>query len=212
MKPNERISLDDFYQLHGRQLYAENWNNYAIYFLNSKSPTLIGFDLSSVEMKALIDQGEYLNKMAVQNAKKVEAHFRKHLDKVFFSDNFRTSYEYHGEVMSYNFEDSECLDSKGKNHVCWITLKPSSEFVDEKSIQLFDPNFSKTLQKSNKALLISKAVLIHFDCFGIPANRKQLISKIRDEYHAIYGQKVKDTLVYDAIAVMASYWNERPKN
>lgn len=212
MKPNKRIYLDDFYQLHGRHLYADEWNDNAIYFLNSKSPTLIGFDLSSKEMDTLMSQGTHLNKMAVDNAKKAQVHFIKHLDKVFFNDNFREPYKYRGEVLDYIFIGSKCIDSQGKSHICQITLKPSSEFVDKKSIQFFDPNVSQTIRKNNKAILVSKAVLLHFDFFGIPANKKLLIAKIQDEYQAIYGEQVNENLVYDAIAVMADYWNERSQN
>lgn len=212
MKPNERILLSDFYQLHGRHLYADEWNNNAIYFLNSKAPGITGLGFLSDEVTALMNQGGHLNKMAVANAKGVEAHFRKHLDKLFVSDNFRTSYEYHGEIAAYDFINSECIDMEGKSHSCWITLKSSSEFIDKNSIQLFDPNVSDTLKKNNKALLVSKAVLIHFDFFGVPSNRKPLVAKILSEYQSVYGESVNENLIYDAIAVMSDFWNKRSNN
>lgn len=212
MKPNERICLNDFYQLHGQHLYAGEWNNNVIYFLNSKTPDLTGLHFPSDEMNALMSQGNHLNKMAVGNAKGVETHFRKHLDKVFFSDNFRTSYEYHGEIAAYDFINSECIDIEGKSHSCWITLKSSSEFINHKNIQLFDPNVSKSLKNNNKALLVSKAVLVHFDYFGIPSNRKTLVAKIVDEYLAVYEDSVNENLVYEAIAVMSDFWVNRSQN
>lgn len=208
MKPNERILLSEFYQLHGRQLYSDHWNDKAIYFLNSKNPKLVGFDLSSDQIEALLSQGEHLNKMAVDNAKKVEKHFIKHLDKVFFSDNYRTSYEYHGEVLSFSFQDSICVCKDGDEHLCQITLQTSSEFVDGQSLELFDPSVSETLKKNNKAVLVSKAVLLYFDHFGIPANRKVLVAKIQDEYLRVYNESVNENLIYDAISVMSDFWNK----
>lgn len=198
--------------MHGRHLYGEHWNCNALYFLNSKKPNLVGFEIPIDELETLVSQGEHLNEMAVENAKAVTKHLIKHLDRFFLSDNYRTLYAYDGEVIDYDFINSECIDAKSKSHLCWITLKPSSEFIDQKSIQLFDPNVSKTMQKNNKGVLVSKAVLVYFDFFGIPANRKVLVSKVIDEYQSVYGESVNENLVYDAIAVMSDFWLKRSSN
>lgn len=212
MRPNERIFLDKFYQLCGHRFYGDKWNEYALYFLNSKSPDLTALSLPSDKLEKLMESGEGLNKMAVKNAFKVEAYLIKHGDRVYFTDNFKTSYEYHGEVLAYDFINSNCIDSDGKSHLCRVTLKPSSEFIDKKSIQLFDPNAPKSLQKNNKALLVSKAVLRYFDSYGIPASYKELIGEIQDGYKDVYGQNVREKMVYETISVMADFWINRSKN
>ena len=213
MKPNERISLDNFYQLFGQHKNGDKWDKKIIHFLHTPNPDFDQFDdLSDAEIRVLKRKRLKYNKLALKNGSEAQRYIITHTDKVFFSDNFRTSYEYHGEVKGYDFLNSECLCERGKYHFCSITLIPSSEFIDKNSIKLFNFNVSKTLQKNNKAVLVSRAVLIYFDYFGIPPNKKELIDKIKNEYQKTYGESVKDNLIYDAIAVMSEYWNSLPKS
>jgi hypothetical protein len=213
MKPNERIALNDFYQLYGRHLYAEEWNNNAIYFLNSKSPTLVGFDLSSDELDALIKQGQHLNKMAVQNAKEITKHLIKHLNRVFFIDNQRTSYEYHGEVIEYDFINSKCIDNEGKSHLCEITLKPSSDLIDRSDIDLFDPDVSDNALSKYKQILVSEAILKHLIYYGMPANNEELLQILKQDFQSKYSKKEKfsDNVVRENIKRMLSIWQEIKK-
>jgi hypothetical protein len=178
--------------------------------LNSKKPHLIGFELSSEQMDELISRGDDLNKMAVENAKKVDKHFVKHLDKVFFTDNYRTTYEYHGEVRSFDFQNSRCTDEEGKEHLCRITLKSSSEFIDKANVDLFDPNVSDNSLAKHKQILTSEAILKYLIFYGMPANNEELLHILKEDFHSKYSEneKFSDNIVRENIKRMLSVWHE----
>lgn len=213
MTPYERIFLDKFFQLHGKHLYADEWNSNAIYFLNSVSPKIVGFDFTSDEMNSLMKQGENLNKMAVKNAKGVEKHIIKHLNRVFFTDNRRTAYEYHGKVIAYDFINSECIDENGKSHLCKITLKLSSELVDEPYLELFDPDVSENALGKYKQILVSEAIIKYLIKHGKPYKQDELLLLLEEEFHNVYPKSIKFdySMVKENMKRMFALWDKIEK-